>query len=136
LLIRNSALSFDSWRSLVHYSTLTLNFRIKTIGIMYNLSNILISIIPFDGNIFSSLNNSLDWNHFDYFLRYNLRNILFNIFYGIIVNFSDLPGNLLNVFLLFIFDDFSLHRDPLNPLSDLIINDFLLKWNILNSTMS
>lgn len=75
-------------------------------------------------------------NVFDSLFWDVLRDVLSEIFNGIIVSYSDLLWNVLNFSFFSIFYFFSFFGDSLDGGLILVFNDLLFKGNILNSAFS
>ena len=63
----------------------------------------------------------------------DLRNILFNVFNGIIVDLGNFSWDSLNISSFFIFSDCSLSWNSFDIFLDLIISDSLFEWNIFDT---
>ena len=92
--------------------------------------------LSFDWNIVISFNFSFSSYVFCSFLWNMLRNVLSKILDSIIIDFSHLSGYLFYDSLLFILSKSSGSWNSINMLLISILNDFLFKRNIFNSTFS
>lgn len=90
----------------------------------FNWNVLVLLDFPFSGNILNSLLGDV------------LRNVLSQIFNGVIVGFSNLSWNALDSLLLSIFSHSSGLWHSLHSHFILIFDDFLLEWNILNSALA
>ncbi len=93
-------------------------------------------------------NLSLNWNVFVFFnfslfgdvidlLFWNvLWNVLTKVLDGIVISDGDFSRDFFYFDLLFILDNLSSFGDPFYSRFLLVLYNFLLKWNVLNSTLS
>lgn len=117
------SLTFQNSSTLSSYSS-----KILILGIMNDLL--------FHGYILKSFYFSFYWNNLNCLLWNNLFVILSNFLNCHIVLLYHLPWHGLYDFVLFVIHYFSSFRDHLFVGSRLVINDFLLIWNILYSALT
>lgn len=89
--------------------------------------------VPFNRDVFCSGHNSLNWDHFNVSLGNDLRNVLFDVFNGIIVCLDDFSRDSLHISSFFVFSDCSLPGDSLNIFSEFVVCDGLFEGDVLNS---
>ena len=92
--------------------------------------------LSFDWNIVVSFYLSFSSNIFDCFFWNVLWNVLSEILYCIVVDFSHLSGNLFNNSFFSILSNFSGSWNSIYMLLISILDDFLLERNILNSAFT
>lgn len=90
-------------------------------------------MIPFDWNIFGSLDSPLHRKGFNNGLRSDLWFVLHNMLDRHVVYSPDLPGDRLHPPIFFIFGNNPLFWYFLSPLLRLIVDDLPRVWNVFES---
>jgi hypothetical protein len=93
-------------------------------------------LVPLDRDVLGPLDDAFHRNSFDGRFRNDLGSVLPQVLNGILINLSDISRGCLHIPPLLIFSDSPLVKNPLSPLTDLVVSDPLLEGNIINSTLA